>query len=136
MKKFKLFLVMVTAVLFSGFVSSCSDDENFKETLAGVWKEGGGYDTTYDLKSNGTGTLTWIEEGSYNDEGEYVGVTKTRDLLWTASDEIISFTFKRVPTDRFSHDTHESYKYYIVDDYLALTSFDNESEMTLYRVTK
>lgn len=136
MKKFKLFLAMLTAVLFSGFVSSCSDDENFKETLAGVWKTEGSSVATYDLKSDGTGTLTWTEEVYDNDKGDYVKVTKTRDLLWTASDEIITITIKKDPTDEDSYDTYESYKYYIVDDYATLTSFDDSQEMILYRGTK
>lgn len=136
MKKFKLFLAMLTAVLFSGFVSSCSDDENFKETLAGVWKTEGSSVATYDLKSDGTGTLTWTEEVYDNDEGDYVKVTKTRDLLWTASDEIITITIKKDPTDEDSYDTYESYKYYIVDDYATLTSFDGSDQMILYKGTK
>ena len=138
MKKFKLFLAMLTAVLFSGFISSCSDDENFKETLAGVWKTNenlsGQDNAIYDLKSDGTGTLTW--EAYDNGEGEYVKVTKTRDLLWTASDEIISITIKKDPTDEDSYDTYKSYKYYIVDDYATLTTFDGSQEMILYRGTK
>lgn len=127
---------MLTAVLFSGFVSSCSDDENFKETLAGVWKTEGSSVATYDLKSDGTGTLTWTGEVYDNDEGKYVKVTKTRDLLWTASDEIITITIKKDPTDEDSYDTYASYKYYIVDDYATLTSFDDSTEMILYRGTK
>lgn len=136
MKKFKLFLAMLTAVLFSGFISSCSDDENFKETLAGVWKAEGSSDATYDLKSDGTGTLTWTVDEYDSDKGKYVEVTKTRDLLWTASDEIISITIKKDPTDEDSHDIYKSYKYYIVDDYATLTSFDGSDQMILYKGTK
>ena len=50
-----MFLVMISAVLFSGVLSSCSKDEDFEANLAGYWYDS---NTTYYLNGNGTGERT------------------------------------------------------------------------------
>lgn len=111
-----MFLVMISAVLFSGVLSSCSKDEDFEANLAGTWYND---NVTLTLDSNGQGTETY-DYGSGNNKEIY-------KFSWDATGEIISFTYRTEINGKECPD-NRSYKYVIADGYLIFTDFDGAKE--------
>lgn len=116
MKRFRMFLVMISAVLFSGVLSSCSKDDDFEGNLAGTWYSG---NATLTLESDGQGDITY--DYGYGNDKEIV------EFSWDATGDIISFTYQEEMNDR-EYPDNRSYKYIIADDYLILTDFDGAKE--------
>lgn len=121
MKRFRMFLVMISAVLFSGVLSSCSKDDDFEGKLSGTWYSG---NATLTLESNGQGDKTY--DYGYGNDKEIV------EFSWNATSNIISFTYQEEMNDR-KYPSNESYKYIIADDYLILTDFDGTKEQVWSR---
>lgn len=111
-----MFLVMISVVLFSSVLSSCSKDDDFEANLAGTWYNG---NETLTLESNGQGSKTYDYGYGTNKEIE--------EFSWDATGEIISFTYQREINDK-KYPDNRSYKYVIAEDYLILTDFDGAKE--------
>lgn len=124
MKRFRMFLVMISAVLFSGVLSSCSKDEDFEANLAGYWYDS---NTTYYLNGNGTGERTIDYPSGIDDQID--------EFTWEATGDIISFTYQQ-EINNSDYPESDSYKYVLTDKYLILTGFDGSGKWVLSKNKK
>lgn len=116
-----MFLVMISAVLFSGMLSSCSKDEDFESNLAGTW-----YNEEYTLKLESNGTGERFYDDPYDSKDDI-----TESFIWQASGDIISFTYQKEENGK-EYPVSSSMKYKLDGEYLIM--FDDFKGKTVYEV--